>query len=109
MPAQQDTLQEVFGVEREISGKLAAERQRAEAWLAQAREETLQARLAELERLRVRTAQEEAVATQAAQDRAAGILRQARAALERVRVLDDAQLAPIVRQRLAAILPGSTG
>lgn len=107
MPAQQDTLQEVFGVEREISGKLAVERQQAEEWLARARQEAGQAKQAELEQLRAHTAEQEAAAAQAAEDQARAIVRQGNAALQRVRALDDAQLAPLVRQRLAAILPGS--
>ncbi len=106
MPAEQDTLQEVFGIEREIDVRLAAERQRVAQWLERSRQEIEQAKRSELATLTAQAAQDEATAQQAARDKAAAILRQATAAAERVRALDDARLQPVVRQHLAAILPG---
>ena len=105
MPEEQDTLQEVFGVEREISGKLAAERQQAEEWLERTRHEVEQATRSEIEALKERAAQAEEVATRAARDRSAEALSQARSAAERAGRLEDAQLVAIIRQRLVVILP----
>jgi hypothetical protein len=107
MPAEQDTLQEVFGLEREISSKLDAERQRADQWLEGARRDIEQGRLSEIARLKARTVQDEAAAQQAARDKAAEILRRATSAAARVAALETEQLVPIVRQHLAAIMPGS--
>jgi glutathione S-transferase len=107
MPAEQDTLQEVFGIEREINSKLAAERQQVDQWLERTRSEIERATQSEIARLRARAAQDEKAANEAARDKAAESLRLAAAAAERVGGLDNAQLAPIVRQHLAAIMPGN--
>jgi DNA repair exonuclease SbcCD ATPase subunit len=105
---EQDTLQEVFGVEREISGTLAAERQKADEWLDRARREVSQWQASEIAGLRASAARDQEVAQLAAREKAAATLAQATSATDRVRGLTDAELAPLVRRQLAALLPGST-
>ncbi len=106
MPEEPDTLQEVFGVEQEISGKLAAERAQANQWLDRTRHEIEQATQSELARLKASAAQDEEAAARTVRERTAATLAQARTAIARANTLEDAALMPVVRQRLAAILPG---
>jgi hypothetical protein len=107
MRTEKDTLQQVFGVEQEISRKLAAERQLVDQWLDRTRREIEQAKLSEIAALQARTAQDEEAAGKAASERAAELLQQASAAAERVRGLADSYLTPIVEQRLAGLVPGN--
>ena len=106
MGTEQNTLQEVLGVEREISGTLAAERQRADDWLERARCEIEQWKASEIAGLKASAARERDAAQQVARQQAAATLAQAKSATDRVRGLTDAELAPLVRRQLAALLPG---
>jgi hypothetical protein len=103
----QDTLGEVLGIEREISKKLDAEKEQARLWLESARHEIEQAKLSEIARLNAGAAQDDEAAAKAARDKAAGILQQATTGCERIRGLEDVALRPIIREHLAAIIPGN--
>lgn len=106
MGTERNTLQEVFGVEREISGMLAAERKKADEWLERARREIDQWTTSEIAALKTSAARDQEAAREVARERAAATLAQAMSATDRVRGLPDAQLAPLVRRHLAALLPG---
>jgi len=106
--SEQDTLQEVFGVEREISATLAAERRKAGEWLERARSDIEQWRLSEIAALRASAAREQDAAQQAAREQAASTIARAESAAKCRRALTDAELAPLVQRQLAALLPGRT-
>lgn len=108
MGTEQDTLHEVFGVEREISGTLAAERQKVDEWLDRARREIEQWKTSEIAALKASAAREEDTARRAAREQGEATLARATSAADRVRGLADAELAPLVRRQLAALLPGGT-
>jgi thioesterase domain-containing protein len=95
-------------IERQIAGKLAADRRDSAQWLERTRREIEQAKLAEIAALEASAARDEEAAAKAAQDKATAILRQAQATADRLTALTDAQLAPLVRQRIATIAPGGT-
>jgi len=105
---EQNTLREVFDVEREISVALAAERQKADEWLERARREIDQWKTSEIEALKASAAREQDAAEKAARDQAAATLARTKSAADRVRGLTDAELAPLIRRQLAALLPGPT-
>lgn len=106
MGTEQNTLQEVFGVEREISGTLAKERQNADEWLERAHREIEQWKTSEIAGLKASAAREQDAAQQVAREQAAATLARVKSATDRVRGLTDAELAPLVRRQLAALLPG---
>ncbi len=103
-----DLLAEVMAIERQIAGKLAADRHESAQWLERTRREIEQAKLTEIAALEASAARDEEAAGKAAQEKAAAILQQAQATADRLTALSDAQLAPLVRQRIASIAPGGT-
>jgi flagellar biosynthesis/type III secretory pathway protein FliH len=105
---EQNTLREVFDVEREISVALAAERQKADEWLERARREIDQWKTSEIADLRASAAREREAAEKAAREQAAATIARTKSAADRVRSLTDAELAPLIRRQLAALLPGRT-
>lgn len=105
---QQDTLSEILEVEKEIKAMLDAERKRADQWLERMKLEIEQATQSELARLKDSVAQSEPVAKKAAEEKAAAIVQQARSRAEHIERIEEDRLTQIVRQSIAAIIPGAT-
>lgn len=103
---ERDTLEEILAVEREIRATLESERDAAGRWIASARRDVEEHRLAEVARLEESTAQQEAAAQEAARMRAAEIIRQATRAAERIGRMTDEELVRFILPHLARIVPG---
>ena len=102
------TLQDILGVEREIREQLDAERTRASQWLEDARREIDAAHREEMERVREEAERRREAVRRAAAERAD---RHARDVEARASVVDrwpDEQLRRAVRERIAAIVPGTS-
>jgi hypothetical protein len=105
---EQNTLAEILGVEKEIRDKLDAERDQASQWLANARREIEQVRLAETARLEESGGKDEQGAQTAAGDKAAEIVRQAQSAVQEIDRYADDDLRRLIRRHIAVIAPGAS-
>lgn len=105
---QQDTLSEILEVEQEIMAMLNAERKRADQWLERTKLKIEQAKQSDLARLAESVAKSEPVAKKAAQDKAAAIVRQAQSLAVHIDRIEEDRLKQVVRQHIAAIIPGAT-
>jgi phage terminase Nu1 subunit (DNA packaging protein) len=103
---EQDTLQAILGVERELREALDLERATANEWLEQSRREIEARRSSETERLREAAAASIERARLAADATCAAAVEQARREAQWVDGLRDDELVRLLRPRLASILPG---
>ena len=103
---QQDTLAEILRVEKELREQLDDERAQAAAWLAEARREADAAHCRELEALTTAGAPGESASVRAARDEAGRLVAEARQAARLAGQLRPEDLQPLVRRRLATVLPG---
>jgi glutathione S-transferase len=102
---EQSTLAEILGIEKDIRAQLDAERAQASRWLESARREIEQAHQERLAQLRAQAQQQRETTLQAARERASALVTAAEAAAAAQARLTDDQLRPVVRDRLAALLP----
>ena len=102
---EQSTLAEILGVEKDIRAQLDAERAQASRWLEGARREIEQVHQERLAQMRAEVQQQRETALQAARDHASTVVEAAAVAAAAQARLTDDQLRPIVRDRLAALLP----
>ena len=102
---EQSTLAEILGIEKDIRAQLDAERAQASRWLEGARREIEQTHQERLAQLRAQAQQQRETTLQAARERASALVTAAAAAAAAQAHLTDDQLGPVVRDRLAALLP----
>ena len=104
---EQSTLGKILDVEKEIRARLDAEREKASAWLENARREIDTAYAADLAGLRAELEQRRNVALQAAADRASAILRESESSIRQQALAGDEELKALLRRILVEILPGA--
>jgi hypothetical protein len=102
---EQSTLAEILGVEQEIRAQLDAEREQASRWLENTRREIEQAHQAEVARLQDEARQRRETALRDARDKASALIQAAEAAASVQARGSDDELRPIVRARIAVIVP----
>lgn len=100
-----ELIKEIVQLEQELAARLAAEQERARAWLEGVRTELDQTASLERQALQQQGATLQAAALAAAQTTAAQRLSQAEALAQGFAALDDEPLRVLILARLVAILP----
>lgn len=100
-----ELLKEIVQREKALAAEVAAEKERARAWLEEVRSELAMNGEQGLQALQQHGASAQAAALAAAQTAAEERLHQAEALAQRFAALSDEQLQGLIRAKLAAILP----
>lgn len=100
-----ELIQEIVQREKALAAAVEAEKERARAWLEGVRSELTLATEQQRQALLQQGAAVQAAALAAAQTAAEKRLQQAEALGQRFAALSDGQLQPLIREKLAAILP----
>lgn len=100
-----ELIQDIVRREQELAARVAAEQQKARAWLEQLRGELAQAVALQRQALQQQATAARARAMEASQSAAEARRQQAETLAQRFAALGDDQLRPLILAKLAAILP----
>ncbi|MDX1764048.1 MAG: hypothetical protein R3231_06980 [bacterium] len=102
---EENTFEAVIEVEKEIQSMVGRERERIDAWLAEARDGVDREMAQKREQLKVSLAEEREAAQRSAEERAAQLLRETKIRIDHLERLDDSCLKRIVWRHMTALVP----